>query len=126
MRSVERWLMKRCQSLVTSWPGLLTQYFLPVHGRLPHVILVEQRSPRPPGYGREHPEIPPPFPWRTGCFTVIHGPSEPCDPRRDHQNGPGLDDLIIAGLPPKPFSAMSTPPSPAFQALLSCSGRLRR
>jgi hypothetical protein len=102
VRSVERWLMKRCQSLVTSSPGFLTQYFLPVHGRLPHVILVENKVfPDLEDTAASIVEIPPPLPWRIGWFGVIRCKRSLAILAEITKTAPGLIDVIIAGRPAK-------------------------
>ncbi len=102
LRRLEGDLMRRCQCLVTSSPGFVSEYFAKLYRVLPRVILVENKVfPALEGARAAPQPLPDGPPWRIGWFGVIR-----C--RRSLEilsdlaaAAPGLIEVVVSGRPAK-------------------------
>lgn len=99
LRAIEAGLLRCCESLVTSSPGFIREYFEPTHRRLPRAILVENKV-LPTAEGRpERAALPPGTPWRIGWFGVIRCRRSLEILAEVARRAPGLIEVVVAGRP---------------------------
>lgn len=99
LRTLEAWLLRRCDRLIVSSPAFVARHFSRYRG-LPPVLLVENRAPRVKEAARVRPgPRPAGRPWRIGWFGMIRCRRSLEILRALAAAAPGTVEVIVRGRP---------------------------